>query len=114
MGSGASWVRCLNSHLTNLRVGRVALAILPNRQFWGGGGPSSPAHGMQWSLEGPVSPRARRSVVEPWPFGTAFMGDGAEIGLPDELGVFGEEPALVTGHRRPPQGTPCDQLALSG
>jgi len=33
------------------------------------------------------------------------MGDGAEIGLPDELGVFGEEPALVTRCRRPPSGT---------
>jgi len=42
------------------------------------------------------------------------MGDGAEIGLPDELGVFGEEPALVTWRRRPPRGTPCIQLTLSG
>src|SRR5215469_14379314 len=53
------------------------------------------------------------SVVKPWPFGAAFMGDGAEIGLPDELGVFGEEPALVTRRRRPPGGAPCDQLVLS-
>jgi hypothetical protein len=53
-------------------------------------------------------------VVEPWPFSTAFVGDSADIGLPDELGVFGEKPALVTGYRRPPSGTPCDQLVLVG
>src|SRR6516162_250791 len=42
------------------------------------------------------------------------MGDGAEIGLPDELGVLGEEPALVTRYPRPPSGTSRVQLALSG
>ena len=41
------------------------------------------------------------------------MRDGAEIGLPDELGVFGEEPALVTRHRRAPYGTTRCQFALA-
>src|SRR6516225_1538658 len=66
----------------------------------------------------PLAPNVRCSrqplTVEPWPFSAAFVGDGPEIGLPDELGVFGEEPALVTRHRRPPSGTPCDQLVLCG
>lgn len=42
------------------------------------------------------------------------MGDGAEIGLPDELCVFGEEPAFVTGHRRAPYGTTRGQFAVAG
>jgi len=42
------------------------------------------------------------------------MGDGAEIGLPDELCVFGEEPAFVTGHWRAPYGTTRCQLAVAG
>src|SRR5215469_18327195 len=54
------------------------------------------------------------SVVKPWPFGAALVGDGAEIGLPDELGVFGEEPALVTGCRGAPQRTARCQFALAG
>ena len=42
------------------------------------------------------------------------MGDGAEIGLSDELGIFGEEPALATRYRRPPRGAPYIELILSG
>src|SRR5262249_39202998 len=53
-------------------------------------------------------------MVELWPFSAACMGDGAEIGLADEPGVFGEEPALVARHRRPTRGTPGIQLTLAG
>ena len=53
-------------------------------------------------------------MIEPRPFGTAFMGDGAEIGLPDELCVFGEKSAFVAGHRRAPYGTTRCQFACAG
>ena len=42
------------------------------------------------------------------------MGDCAEIGLPDELGVFCQQPALVAGNWRAPLGAARGQLGLAG
>ena len=54
------------------------------------------------------------SAIETGPLGPSLMGDCAEIGLADELGVFRQQPALVARNWRAPRGAARRQFALPG